>query len=248
MIGTPISLLAASLMLALPGWPQTTDPGKEEIETDRLEVSGLTVPKGSLQVENGMEWTRQAGDWTLDGFQTGLRLGVDDRTEIQAGVPDYYVALGSHTTASGFGDFSLGMKQQLFPTDSTIQIAVNPGVSFPTGSASRSDHSTNPILQVPISVEPDDFWSFGFVLASSYPTINGRRVYEGGSELFVDRMIGKRFDAFIEHVGEYPRRGSPIHSLEFGGAYRIASTQEVDAFMEFGLSSAAPGIFVGVGY
>lgn len=240
--------IAAWLLTALPAFPQTNDPEKEEMVVDRLEASGITVPKGSLQVENGLEWTRQFGDWALDGTQTDLRLGIGGRTEVELDVPDYYLALGKRAIGSGFGDLRLGMKQQLFETDSTIQVGILPSISLPTGSDARSGHTADPELQIPISVEPDDVWSFGVVLSSSYLTEDGRRLFVGGSELYVDRGIGKRFETFIAHVGEYPRRGSASHAIEFGGAYLITPRQQIDSFIGLGLSRAAPGVFFGIGY
>jgi hypothetical protein len=50
----------------------------DEIATDRPDVtnSSLVVPRGSLQAENGVDWTVQHGSNALDGTNTRLRLGV----------------------------------------------------------------------------------------------------------------------------------------------------------------------------
>src|SRR6202007_2962867 len=68
--------------------PATTDP---EIVTDRPDVteSSVVVPKGSLQVENGMTWTNDHGAQTFDLSETLIRLGISNRTEIRIVAPNY---------------------------------------------------------------------------------------------------------------------------------------------------------------
>ncbi len=240
--------LAAWLFMALPAQSQIADPEKAEIATDRESASGTTVPKGSLQLENGIGWEKQYRNWTMDGFQSSARFGVGNRTEVQVGVPDYSIGLGAHQPASGFGDVTLGVKQQLFPTDATFQMGINPTITFPSGSAARSDHSYTPGLVVPLSIEPDDVWSFALVLAGSAPKEYGRRTFLGGAEAYAGRRFGTRFDPYVAYAGEYPRAGAAAHSVNFGAAYLITKRQQIDLYVGRGLSHAAPGVSAGVGY
>src|SRR5215469_8956123 len=59
--------------------PTDADP----IATDRPDVtnSSLIVPRGSLQGENGIDWTVRHNFNALDGTNTRLRLGVAHCTE-----------------------------------------------------------------------------------------------------------------------------------------------------------------------
>src|ERR1700722_7902313 len=82
-------LLAAVTAAALgQGQPPTTDP---EIITDRPDVteSSVVVPKGSLQLENGLTWTNDHGQRTLDLSETLIRFGLSDRTELRIVAPNY---------------------------------------------------------------------------------------------------------------------------------------------------------------
>ena len=56
-----------------------------EIVTDRPDIteSGIVVPKGSLQAENGLTLTSDHGQRTVDLSETLLRLGVGSRTELR---------------------------------------------------------------------------------------------------------------------------------------------------------------------
>jgi hypothetical protein len=83
-------LLCGILLLsALAGGPRLArgadncPTAADEIATDRPDVtnSSLVVPLGSLQAENGIDWTVGHGSNVLDGTNTRLRLGVAHCTE-----------------------------------------------------------------------------------------------------------------------------------------------------------------------
>src|SRR5215469_10135837 len=80
------------------GCPTNTDP----IATDRPDVtnSSLVVPTGSLQAENGIDWSLHHGSDALDGTNTRLRLGIAHCTEFVLDVPDYVEAFND-AEASG---------------------------------------------------------------------------------------------------------------------------------------------------
>src|SRR6266851_54283 len=73
------------------GCPTSTD----EIATDRPDVtnSSLVVPRGGLQVENGVDWAVRHGSNALDGTNTRLRLGVAHCTEFLIDIPNYFGSL-----------------------------------------------------------------------------------------------------------------------------------------------------------
>src|SRR5215472_5618856 len=73
------------------GCPTNSDP----IATDRPDVtnSSLVVPAGSLQAENGIDWTVRHGSNALNGTNTRLRLGVAHCTEFLIDVPTYFWSL-----------------------------------------------------------------------------------------------------------------------------------------------------------
>jgi hypothetical protein len=117
-------------------------PADPEIVTDRPDIteSSIVVPKGSLQFENGLTWTGDNGQATLDLPETLVRFGVSDRTELRIVVPNYFEGLTGPTGASGFGDVAVGMKQQLGPLPGGVDLSVIVALSLPTGADQISSH------------------------------------------------------------------------------------------------------------
>jgi hypothetical protein len=71
MAGTYVSLVLGLVVYVGAGSLEAQD----EINTDRPDLSGTVVPKGSLQLENGLAWTSDSGRVTLDGMESVVRLG-----------------------------------------------------------------------------------------------------------------------------------------------------------------------------
>ena len=105
-------------MPPLHGQNQPTSVDAVPIATDRPAVTNFSVvvPTGSLQAENGFLETSSQGQTFLDGPESLVRFGVAKRTELRFMVPDYFYNLntGDHS-GSGFGDFAVGVKEQLGP-------------------------------------------------------------------------------------------------------------------------------------
>lgn len=59
------------------------------IVTDRPDVteSSIVIPNGSLQLENGITWTKDHADKVVDLSETLVRVGLLNRTEIRLVVP-----------------------------------------------------------------------------------------------------------------------------------------------------------------
>ena len=105
--------LVLLLLFAKNARSQETEPA---IVTDRPDVteSSIVVPKGSLQLENGITWTADHGNQSVDFSETLVRLGVSTRTELRLVTPNYLKDVTS-SNASGFNDIAVGVKQQLGP-------------------------------------------------------------------------------------------------------------------------------------
>ena len=65
---------------------------KDEIITDRPDVtnSSLVVPAGSLQIENGVNFSARDGGRFVDGTNTRLRAGIANCLEVLVDVPTYF--------------------------------------------------------------------------------------------------------------------------------------------------------------
>src|ERR1700675_4634973 len=105
-----------------------------EISTDRPDVtnSSRVVPYGSLQAENGVDWTVRQGSDVLSGTETRLRLGIAQCTEVLADVPTYFYSLNGHAS-SGFSDLVISVKREL-PVPLGFHLSATSGLGFPTGA------------------------------------------------------------------------------------------------------------------
>jgi hypothetical protein len=221
------------------------------IATDRPQItsSSVVVPCGSLQFENGFQETGNSGQQTFDFPETSVRLGIASKTELRIGVPDYFY---NDDTApafgSGFGDLSLGFKQQLGPTRGGFDVSLIPSVSFPTGANRLSSHGYDPTVQLPWSRSLTKNWTVAGMFSVMWPTEGPRRNLTGQSSVYFDRQLTKAWDVYVEFSGSFPQRGGPQNVIDFGTTYKITPHQQLDFHCNVGLSAATPDHSIGFGY
>jgi hypothetical protein len=222
--------------------PGQTSP----IATDRPAVtdSSVVVPRGSLQMENGVQTTTAAGQRTIDGPQSLVVFGLTDATELRFTVPDYFHA----ASGSGFGDLALGVKQQIGHTQSGFDASLVVSFTFPTGANAVSSHGDDPALQLPWSQKLADNWTAAGMLSVYWLTQSGVRNLTGESTFLFDRQLTGPWDAFVEYAGDFPEHGAPRHLLHVGTAYKLGPFQQMDLHVGAGLSRAAVDRFIGIGY
>jgi len=227
--------------------PATADP---ETVTDRPVVteSGVVVPKGSLQLENGITWASDRGAKAIDLSETLMRFGVSTRTEIRIVTPNYSGGLSSRDTPSGFGDTALGMKQQLGPLPGGLDLSVIAALSLPTGADRVSSHGFDPFIKVPWSKDLRAGWSIGGMQSVFWNTEGGKRNLTGEQTFYLEKELTKPWDAFAEYAGDFAQWGESKQIAHLGTAYRITPRQQVDFHFGFGLSHTMPGRFFAVGY
>jgi Putative MetA-pathway of phenol degradation len=221
------------------------------IATDRPQItsSSIVVPCGSLQFENGFQETSNAGQRTYDLPETSIRLGIANKTELRLGVPDYF--FNADTTsgfATGFGDLSLGFKQQLGPTRGGFDISLIPSVSLPTGANAISSHGYDPTIQLPWSHSLSKNWTVAGMFSLMWPTEGSRRNLTGQSSVYFDRQLTAPWDAWVEYSGAFPQRGGPQNIIDFGTSYKPTPHQQLDFHCSFGLSAATADHSIGLGY
>jgi hypothetical protein len=224
---------------------------KSPISTDRPQItnSSVVVPCGSLQFENGfLVTTPKGGQRGFDLPETSVRFGIARKTELRLAAPDYFY--NDDTTSgytNGFGDLSLGLKQQLGPTHG-FDLSIIPSVSLPTGANAISSHGYDPALQLPWSRSFAKSWTVAGMFSLLWPTEAGGRNLAGQSSLYFDRQLTQPWDAYIEYSGAFPQRGGPQHVIDFGTAYKLSLHQQLDFHWSFGVSGAAPDHSIGLGY
>jgi len=230
--------------------PPVNVAAPEPISTDRPAItnSSVVVPVGSLVAENGFLETGSQGQSIVDGPETLLRLGVARKTELRFTLPDYFDNLSAGPSTSGFGDFALGVKQQLGPTHGKFDVSAILFVSFPTGATGIPSGGYDPGFQVPWSRALSANWTAAGMFSLYAPTQGRTRNLTGESTFLFDRQLTKPWDAFIEYAGDFPENGGPRHLLHFGTALKITKQQQLDFHVGVGLSSAAVDHLIGIGY
>ncbi len=239
-------------MVPLYGQDQPTNavvPGL--IATDRPAItnSSVVVPAGSFQMENGFLETTSQGLSIVDAPGALLRFGVATRTELRFTVPDYFYNLnGTGSSGSGFGDFALGVKEQLGPTPGGFDVSAILFLSLPTGARTVSSGGYDVGMQVPWSRALSAKWTTAGMFSVYWPTQGHMQNLTGESTFVLDRQVTGPWDVFVEYAGRFPERGGPQHLLHFGTALKIAKRQQIDSHVGVGLSSAAVDHFIGIGY
>jgi hypothetical protein len=128
-IGVPLSIVVASCTLAAKRAPaaDACPDASQDIVTDRPSVtnSSLVVPTGSLQDENGINWTTSPGQGVLDGPNTRLRLGVAHCSEFLVDLPDYNRGIYG-SAPDGFSNVAPAFKHQFeaLPEGTTASTSV----------------------------------------------------------------------------------------------------------------------------
>ena len=221
------------------------------INTDRPAItdSSMVVPAGYLLFENGFAETGSQGQSGFDFPETLVRFGLTSTTELRFGVPDYFQNFNTgRGFGSGWGDTSLGVKQQLIATSGGSDASLVVALSFPSGANILSSHGYDPQFLLPWSHPISKNWTAAGMFSLLWPTEGTRRNLTGQTSFLVDRQITGRWDAFVEYGGEYPQRGGPQHIIHSGTSFKITPSQQLDFHFGFGLSSAAVDHFVGFGY
>jgi len=244
----PFALLA---ILTLHVRAQTCGSNAQStIATDRPQItsSSIVVPCGSLQFENGLQNTATGGQHTFDLPETAVRFGIAAKTELRLGIPNYFHnAATTPGPTSGFGDLSLGFKQQLGPIHG-FDLSLIPSVSLPTGADLISSHGYDPSVQLPWSRSLSKNWTAAGMFSVMWPTQPARRNLTGQASIFFDRQLTQAWDAYAEYSGGFPERGGPQHIIDFGTAFKPSPHQQLDLHGSVGLSAAVPDYSIGFGY
>jgi hypothetical protein len=217
--------------------------------TDRPDVtnSSLVVPRGSLQIENGVNASGEPRAVRLDSTNTRLRLGIGACTELLIDLPSWSGAV-SGRGAAGFGDAAPAVKHQLDPLAGAIDLALAAGLGLPSGARRIAGPGPQPYLQLPWSHALGDGWSVSGMATSFFLPDQRRSDIVLENDLVLERELGPHADAFVELVGDYPRDRRPVQSLNGGAAWRLSATAQLDLHGGIGLDRDAPRWFVGIGY
>lgn len=222
---------------------------KDGIATDRPDVtnSSLVVPMGSIQSENGVNFSVRDGVRFLDGTNTRWRLGIAPCLELLVDIPTYFANIRG-PGSSGFSDVAPAIKWQISPIPGKIDLSLVFGMALPTGAVDIAGRGAQPYLQIPWSWELHDGWGLSGMLTEFFrpSELTTKRVTE--TTFVIEKKVTERASLFVEYVGDYPENASPSQLLNSGGLYHLSPTQQIDFHVAFGLNHNAPNYIVGVGY
>ena len=221
------------------------------IATDRPQItsSSVVVPCGSLQLENGFQETGNGGQRIFDLPETAVRFGIASKTEFRFAAPNYFFNDDTASGfANGFGDLSLGFKQQLGPTRGGFDVSLIPSVSLPTGANLKSTDGYDPTVQLPWSRALTKNWTAAGMFSLMWPTEAARRNLTGQTSVYFDRQLPSLWDAYVEYADAFPQRGGPQNVIDVGTAYKPTPHQQLDFHCSFGLSATTPDHSIGFGY
>jgi hypothetical protein len=243
-------LVAGSLHWGIvPAFADGCPKPSDEIETDRPDTtnSSRVVPQGSLQFENGINFTMPEGSAVLDGTNTRVRLGIAPCLEVLVDVPTNSATLNG-PAPSGFTDVVPAVKWQISPLPAKFELSAVAGVGLPTGSKALVGPGPQPYAQFPWSWELTAKWSInGMLTAFFHPSDPAsKEVYE--STFVLERKLGERAGVFIEWVGDFPSDAAARHLFNSGGTYRLSNTEQIDFHIGAGLDKDAPRFVFGLGY
>jgi hypothetical protein len=223
-----------------------------------------TIDSGHFDVELGL------ADWTLDrtpdsrteAIEAGqllVRVGLTQSLEAQFGwsafghVRTRDRATGATDAASGVGDLSIALRQNLVsPDGSSFSLAVMPFATVPTGNAALGAGDWTAGLLVPVSYDIGGGVQLGLTARAEAAADEDRRgrhlAYGGvaGLSLPLSDSLGATFE--IEATRDEDPSG---HSTEWlaglSAGWMAGDDLQLDAGANIGLNAAAPDLQLYVG-
>src|SRR3984893_16057178 len=219
-------LLASSILGAIEAQAEGCPTTKDEIATDRPDVtnSSLVVTTGSLQNENGVNFSMRDDGRIFDGTNSRWRLGVAPCLELLVDLPTYFANVRGPGN-SGFSDVAPAIKWQVSPIPGKVDLSLVFGMTLPTGAIAIAGRGAQPYLQMPWSWELRDGWGLSGMLTEFFrpSELTAKRITE--ATFVVEKKVTEKASLFVEYVGDYPENASPSHLLNSGGSYHLGPTQ-----------------------
>lgn len=212
-----------------------------------------TVPRHRLQLETSVSYLRHDAGVTVQQFTlpTLLRFGVTPKLEARLGssLIGYDATDGSDEGAS-LTDTSIGAKLAL--TDNrgwTPQLGAMVDVFLPTGNGSFTNDTTVPDARVAAA------WSlpksFGLLINGGFDLPEGAdgRVFRLGYVVNLGyappSLAG--LSVFVELFGRIDFDTEDIAQFDAGAAYILGPNLQIDFFLQYGLTNAAPDLQLAAG-
>jgi len=212
----------------------------EDLVTDRPDQteSAVTVPLGTLQIENGFSFERltiTAGGSELQ-FSTSsfssllLRYGISESVELRATgeiLSENQKFGNSENSHTGLGGFMLGAKIRLASGNEKIpDMALLMHVGLPIGDENFRPGKLEPEVIFAIAQDLSDQYSIGFNVGTSWNTDADFWSFIYSSALGIS--LSERVGGFVELYGDFSSISSPVHKFDTGLTYLITKTFQLD--------------------
>jgi len=208
-------LLASSILGTVEAQAEGCPTAKDDIATDRPDVtnSSLVVPTGSLQNENGLNFSMRQDGRTFDGTNSRWRLGVAPCLELLVDLPIYFANVQGAGN-SGFSDVSPALKWQISPIPGKIDLSVVFGVALPTGVVAIAGRGAQN-LQFPWSWELHDGWGVSGMFTEFFrpADFTPKRITE--TTFVLEKKLTEEFSLFTRICRRLSRRCRSQPAPEF---------------------------------
>lgn len=236
-----------------------------EMETDRPDVteSPYTVDAGHFQYEADLtRFEREKDEMTLQKTllinQANLKVGITGSTDLQLVIQSYGkqreldLADGARTSAKGFGDISIRIKQNLIGNDKgNFALAVMPYVKLPTSKFdSQSRYEGGLILPAQIKLPGE--WKLGFQIEADRlkDKYNDAMHTELLQSLTLSHEILKHLDGIAETFYNYDfKQHHWANFLNAALQVELAEDIKLDAGVNYGIQADAErNYFIGTSF
>jgi hypothetical protein len=249
----------------------TPDRLLREMTTDRPDTteSPFTVDAGRIQIETGLfGYTRSRAD--IDGIvvdtyelaTTNIRVGLTHNTEINIVWQPYGVVRGRHDDPalrfrdSGIGGLDLRVKVNLWGNDTPgkpgkTALALLPYVTLPTDrhNGISPDHVEGGLI-VPFSIDLTDKFGLGINTGVAFSKDGDLSGYDTAyiATASLAYAWNDKFGTYHEIATELGGEGGDVVILATGMTYAINDNVQLDAGVNFGVTSASDRInpFLGI--
>jgi hypothetical protein len=231
--------------------------------------SSTTVDAGHFQVESDfVNYTYDhysPGHQTTENYSFGtpiVKFGVTNWADVEGGFALYNQTrtkdrtTGITQTGSGFGDFLLGSKINLFGNDGGRQaFALLPFIKIPTAAHNVGNGVTEFTLNAPYTIGLDTLWSLTLEPAFGALKNTNNQNLHGDYSFLVNLnrpVFNKNVIAAAEFASEYSSdpQITPRYTFDPSLQWLITPTVQVDIGIYLGLNKAAPDYnpYTGISY
>lgn len=253
--------LLAALFAAMPAAAQPPEADEEEaLCADRpgLASSTCTVVPGRVQVELAIDWSfQEEGGSRTDTILAGdavVRVGIDDKTELQAGWTAYgHVRArsgGSVSRADGVGDAFVGVRRGLH-TQGGFSVAAQGRVLLPVGGGAIGAGDWGAELLLPLGLERGDVeWLLTPAIAAAPDADGEGRHLAYGLTAGVGFSLSRRLSAVLDLAvsrDEDPLGATTEALAAIALAFEVSKNLQLDAGAVFGLNRDSPDLELYVG-